>query len=101
MQRKEDNETPQARLIRKMKAEPLVPIGTVATAAVLLGGILSFKRGANPKVQQRFMRARVFAQGATLGVIGYGAYIATGDNDPVLNENYQGNLPDSLAGKAS
>lgn len=43
----------------------LVIGGCFATAAVLFGGLLSFRRG-NSKNSQMFMRARVLTQGATL-----------------------------------
>lgn len=39
--------------------------GCLATAAVLFGGLISFRRG-NSRNSQMFMRARVLTQGATL-----------------------------------
>ncbi|GJQ12252.1 hypothetical protein GpartN1_g4043.t1 [Galdieria partita] len=43
----------------------LVIGGCLATAAVLFGGLLNFRRG-NSRNSQMFMRARVLTQGATL-----------------------------------
>jgi hypothetical protein len=43
----------------------LVIGGCLATAAVLFGGLISFRRG-NSRNSQMFMRARVLTQGATL-----------------------------------
>ena len=45
--------------------------GALATAVVLVGGIVSFSKG-NPKLSQTFMRLRVAAQAFTLVAIGYG-----------------------------
>jgi hypothetical protein len=67
----------------KCKAEPLVPIGALTTAAVLCGGLISFKRG-DRKMGQYFMRARVIAQGATVvAMIGYGVSAGAIDLKPV------------------
>lgn len=49
---------------------PLVPIGAFTTAAILLGGLMSFRVG-NVQLSQYMMRARVVAQGATLGVLSF------------------------------
>jgi hypothetical protein len=43
------------------------------TAAVLTAGLLSFRKG-NPMLGQKFMQARVIAQGLTVLVIVYGSY---------------------------
>eukprot|EP00871_Galdieria_phlegrea_P000285 jgi/Galph1/1257/GphlegSOOS_G6035.1 len=55
---------------KKLKAPGsyLVIGGCFATAAVLVGGLLNFRRG-NSKNSQMFMRARVLTQGATLLVV--------------------------------
>ncbi|TYZ63454.1 hypothetical protein PybrP1_007313 [[Pythium] brassicae (nom. inval.)] len=58
-------ETGWEKMKRRMSEEPLVPLGCLLTAGVLVGGLRSFQRAADPKTQQRFMRARVAAQGAT------------------------------------
>lgn len=52
----------------KFKKNPLVPIGAVTTAGILIAGLLSFRSG-NTRLSQQLMRARVIAQGATLGVL--------------------------------
>lgn len=51
-----------------LRKNPLVPIGAGVTAAVLLAGLFAFNRGSQ-LWSQRMMRARVFAQGATLVVL--------------------------------
>lgn len=57
-----------------------------------MGGILTFARGGSKQQQQRFMRARVLAQGATLAVIAYGAYETARAGPPQFDEaNYRGN----------
>ncbi|KAJ1624642.1 hypoxia induced protein conserved region-domain-containing protein [Pavlovales sp. CCMP2436] len=58
--------------IEKCKSEPLVPIGALTTAAVLVGGLYSFKMG-DQKSAQLFMRARIAAQfGTVMAMFGYG-----------------------------
>lgn len=52
----------------KFSKNPLVPIGAVGTACILVAGLFSFKSG-NTRLSQQLMRARVLAQGATLGVL--------------------------------
>jgi hypothetical protein len=60
---------------RKFKEEPLVPIGCVLTAGVLVGGLRSFMTMADQKTQQRYMRARVIAQGATVVAVAFGSFM--------------------------
>jgi hypothetical protein len=52
----------------KFRKNPLVPLGAVATAAVLAGGLFHFKKG-NAVWSQRLMRARILTQGVTLGIL--------------------------------
>lgn len=54
--------------MNKLKKNPLVPLGAVATGIVLCAGLLAFRSG-NSALSQKLMRARVFTQGATLGVL--------------------------------
>jgi len=76
----------------KILAEPLVPFGALVTAAILIGGIVTFSRGGSKELQQRFMRARVVAQGSTLAVIAYGAYETAKAGPPQFDaEKYKGN----------
>jgi hypothetical protein len=66
--------------------------GALLTAAILVGGVVTFTRGGSKQLQQRFMRARVAAQGATLAVIAYGAYETAKAGPPQFDEaNYRGN----------
>jgi len=81
-----------AKIKGKILAEPLIPFGALATAAILVGGIVTFSRGGSKELQQRFMRARVLAQGATLSVIAYGAYETAKSGPPQFDEaKYRGN----------
>jgi len=50
------------------KRSPLVLVGAATTAAVLFGGLVSFRSG-NFNLSQRMMRYRVLAQGATVGLM--------------------------------
>mmetsp|Transcript_15472 Transcript_15472/g.27489 ORF Transcript_15472/g.27489 Transcript_15472/m.27489 type:complete len:97 (+) Transcript_15472:183-473(+) len=79
------------KLSSKFRAEPLVPIGCLVTAGVLMGGIVSFKRG-NPVLSQKMMRARVVAQTATIAALAYGAYVSALNKKEFSDEGYQGNL---------
>lgn len=65
-----------ARKLDIIQKNPLVPIGAVTTAAVLMGGLFAFKRGSQ-QWSQRLMRARVLAQGATLLVLAHSVYDKT------------------------
>ncbi|NWI17087.1 HIG2A protein, partial [Crypturellus soui] len=53
------------KFVRKTRENPLVPLGCLCTAAVLVWGLVSFKRG-NVRRSQLLMRARVAAQGFTV-----------------------------------
>ncbi|KAF4315743.1 hypothetical protein BBO99_00009125 [Phytophthora kernoviae] len=74
-------ETGWQKMKRRVREEPLVPLGCLATAAVLVGGLASFRRAADPAVQQKFMRLRVMAQGATVVAMSLGGFIALKDDD--------------------
>uniref|UniRef100_A0A0K8TP00 Putative conserved plasma membrane protein n=1 Tax=Tabanus bromius TaxID=304241 RepID=A0A0K8TP00_TABBR len=58
-------ETTKEKLQRKIKQNPLVPIGCLATAGALSYGLWSFRQG-RPKMSQYMMRARIAAQGFTV-----------------------------------
>ncbi|GBG26233.1 Respiratory supercomplex factor 1, mitochondrial [Hondaea fermentalgiana] len=79
------------KFMSKIRAEPLVPIGCVVTAVVLFGGIASFRAG-NQKLSQQMMRARVLAQGGTLGALAYGAYVSAQNKKEFDDSGYQGNI---------
>jgi len=65
--------------MKKVKENPFIPVGAAATAGCLAYGVFQFVKG-NSKKQQVAMRARVFAQGATLIVLVGGAmYISARD----------------------
>lgn len=58
-------ETGSARLWRKTKENPVIPIGCLATVAAFSVGLYSMKT-ANSHLSQLMMRARVAAQGFTI-----------------------------------
>ena len=65
------------KLQRKCRQDPLVPMGCLATVAMLTGGLYSFRLG-QPLISQQFMRARVLAQAATVTVLGVGTFMLGG-----------------------
>ena len=67
-----NTETFMEKLVRKCTAEPLVPIGSVATLGCLVAGLRAFHRGQKATSQQ-LMRGRVLAQGFTVVVMIAGA----------------------------
>ncbi|KAK2582869.1 hypothetical protein KPH14_008947 [Odynerus spinipes] len=71
--REEDypSELPEAtkeKLVRKMKENPFVPIGCVATVGALTYGLYNFYKGRS-QMSQYMMRARVLAQAFTFVAI--------------------------------
>lgn len=64
-------ETMGEKLKRKVKQNPIVPIGALATVGALTYGLFSFIRG-DTKIQQYMMRARVAAQGGTIVAVAAG-----------------------------
>ena len=75
---------------RKFSEDPLVPIGCGVTACVLIGGLRSFAQGNSAK-SQMYMRARVFAQGATVTVLAAAAMYRGMfmPKEPSLDPNYK------------
>ncbi|KAH8321136.1 hypothetical protein KR074_010598 [Drosophila pseudoananassae] len=58
-------ETTKEKLQRKIKENPLVPIGCLATTVALTAGLYNFRTG-NRKMSQLMMRSRIAAQGFTV-----------------------------------
>lgn len=50
-----------------LKKSPLVLVGALATAGVLVGGLVAFKKG-NQNASQALMRTRVVFQAATVAI---------------------------------
>ncbi|EAQ83017.1 hypothetical protein CHGG_10835 [Chaetomium globosum CBS 148.51] len=74
------NESGSQKIIRKLKEEPLVPIGCILTIAAFTNAYRAMRRGDHHKVQRMF-RARVAAQGFTvLAMVGGGMYYAEDRN---------------------
>ncbi|KAJ1405192.1 hypoxia induced protein conserved region-domain-containing protein [Ochromonadaceae sp. CCMP2298] len=72
------------KLIRKCSAEPLVPIGSVATLIFLGTGFNAFING-NKIKSQSLMRGRVLAQGFTIAAICMGAFFGMKPHDRPKN----------------
>ena len=68
-------ETHGDKFFRKVKQNPLVPLGMAATVGILISGVLGFLKG-DQRRQQMAMRGRVFAQGATVLALVGGLIIA-------------------------
>ncbi|KAE8614951.1 hypothetical protein XENTR_v10008363 [Xenopus tropicalis] len=61
----------KSKFIRKVKENPFVPIGCLATAGALTYGLISFKQGKTQQ-SQLLMRTRILAQGFTVAAIMFG-----------------------------
>lgn len=64
--------------MRKMKKEPLIPIGMALTVGALYNAARSVRRG-DHKGAQKFFRARVAAQGFTVLAMVFGGYYYQAD----------------------
>ncbi|XP_052865438.1 HIG1 domain family member 2A, mitochondrial [Anopheles cruzii] len=65
-------ETPKEKMARKLKENPLVPVGCAATLMALGFGLWNFRRGRST-MSQYMMRARILAQGFTVVALIMGA----------------------------
>ncbi|KAH8906432.1 hypothetical protein BR93DRAFT_929060 [Coniochaeta sp. PMI_546] len=72
------NENGLQKFMRKMKKEPLIPIGMALTVAALYNATRSVRRG-DHKGAQKFFRARVAAQGFTVLAMVFGGYYYQND----------------------
>ncbi|XP_055632207.1 HIG1 domain family member 2A, mitochondrial [Toxorhynchites rutilus septentrionalis] len=70
-------ETAKEKLIRKVKDNPLVPIGCAATLGALCFGLWSFRQGRS-RMSQYMMRARILAQGFTVVALVVGVGLTYG-----------------------
>ncbi|EDW29925.1 GL15894 [Drosophila persimilis] len=71
-------ETTKEKLQRKIKENPLVPIGCLATTAALTMGLYNFRTG-NRKMSQLMMRTRIAAQGFTVAALIIGVVMTYGE----------------------
>ncbi|CAO1392372.1 unnamed protein product [Diamesa serratosioi] len=71
-------ESGKDKMFRKIKENPMVPIGCLATAGALTFGLYSFKQGER-QMSQYMMRARILAQGFTVValIVGVGLSLST------------------------
>ncbi|OIW28174.1 hypothetical protein CONLIGDRAFT_655753 [Coniochaeta ligniaria NRRL 30616] len=72
------NENGLQKFMRKMKKEPLIPIGMALTVAALYNATRSVRRGDHAGAQ-KFFRARVAAQGFTVLAMVFGGYYYQSD----------------------
>lgn len=74
------NESGAQKVIRRLKEEPLIPVGCILTIAAFVNAYRAMRRGDHHKVQRMF-RARVAAQGFTvLAMVAGGMYYAEDRN---------------------
>lgn len=83
-----------SKLGRRLKEEPLVPVGLALTCYALYGATKSIRRGDKYQTN-RFFRARVYAQGFTLLCIVVGSIYWKEDRDK--RKHYQGLLGEKRA----
>ena len=86
------NETFFGKFWSKAKQDPLVPIGLLATVGVLGGGLYTMVLGTSPQLGQKFMRARVLAQGATVVMLCTGGIMMGNSTAPAKRETYEEKL---------
>ncbi|KAB5578112.1 hypoxia induced protein conserved region-domain-containing protein [Coniochaeta sp. 2T2.1] len=72
------NENGLQKFMRKMKKEPLIPIGMALTVGALYNATRSVRRG-DHKGAQKYFRARVAAQGFTVLAMVFGGYYYQSD----------------------
>ncbi|MCJ1419675.1 Respiratory supercomplex factor 1, mitochondrial [Xylographa parallela] len=65
---------------RRLKEEPLIPLGCALTCWALLGATKSIRRG-DHETTNRMFRARIYAQGFTLLCLVAGSYYYAEDRD--------------------
>uniref|UniRef100_M4BPR5 HIG1 domain-containing protein n=1 Tax=Hyaloperonospora arabidopsidis (strain Emoy2) TaxID=559515 RepID=M4BPR5_HYAAE len=82
----------------RVKEDPLVPLGCIGTAAVLLGGLVTFQRGQS-KLGNKFMQARVVLQTATVFAIAGGAALAAGEKKETKKRSYEDRMQIELSNK--
>jgi hypothetical protein len=78
------------KMAANFKKDPLIPLGLGTTVAILFGGLIAMAQG-NSSLSQRFMRARVLAQGATVAVICTGGALA-GPSENTKRHTYEDKL---------
>ncbi|XP_055713408.1 HIG1 domain family member 2A, mitochondrial [Phlebotomus papatasi] len=69
-------ETTKEKMLRKIKENPLVPMGCMATIGALSYGLWNFRRG-EQKISQYMMRTRIIAQGFTVVALMVGVVLTT------------------------
>ncbi|KAK2067831.1 hypothetical protein P8C59_001537 [Phyllachora maydis] len=67
------HETTAAKVLRKFKEEPLIPLGTALTIAAFAGSYRAFRRGDHWQVQYYF-RARIAFQAFTIAAVVFGGW---------------------------
>ncbi|KAM3925784.1 HIG1 domain family member 2A, mitochondrial [Leptodactylus fuscus] len=70
-----------SKFMRKVRENPFVPLGCLATAGVLTYGLIAFKQG-KTRQSQILMRARILSQGFTVAAIMVGVVMAAMKTNP-------------------
>ena len=83
-----------SKLLRRLKEEPLVPVGLALTCYALYGATRSIRAG-DKEQTNRYFRARVYAQGFTLLCVCVGAIYWKEDREK--RKQFQGLLSDKRA----
>ncbi|KZV74965.1 hypothetical protein PENSPDRAFT_647492 [Peniophora sp. CONT] len=78
-------ESYKEKALRKLKEEPLVPIGTLATTAALTMAMIQMRKGKSTSFN-KWLRVRVVAQGLTVGAICLGTVSFSTHKPPTREE---------------
>jgi len=81
-------ETYREKALRKLKEQPFVPIGAVATTGALVMAMVQMKRG-NSRSLNNWLRVRVIAQSLTVAAICVGTWALSHEVDPASTKTRQ------------
>lgn len=87
-------ESRSQKLFRKIRQEPLIPLGCLATSYALYQASRSIRAG-NPVRTNKMFRARIYAQGFTLAAIVAGSYFYK--DERMKRKDFEGKLEEKKA----
>ncbi|QSZ30953.1 hypothetical protein DSL72_000512 [Monilinia vaccinii-corymbosi] len=87
-------ENPWRKIARRMKEEPLIPLGCLLTTLALIGATRSMRAGDHNRTQRMF-RARIYAQGFTVLAMVAGSMYW--ESDRKKRKEFEGLLADQKA----